>query len=224
MNQFLIIRCHIDHIMESHICLCYFCDVFTSVQNFFKILSGLFQFFQLFLSDFLTCELHCQFFQCFSDFQHISQAFLRNVRHFRTFSRNHNDQTFQLQLTDCLTDRGTAHAQFICKLDFHQSFTRFKLSSKDCLSECIEYHIPERKVFIFIDFQILLHAFYFLLAWCILVTYTCFASFCSFIFCAARLADCLSSNKPNTVGPLPLIIAFMAPPSFMTFLICSMTG
>ena len=33
-----------------------------------------------------------------------------------------------------------------------------------------------------------------------------------------------SSNSPNTVGPLPLIIAFTAPQFFMQSLIYSITG
>ena len=61
-------------------------------------------------------------------FQHIFQAFFRNPRHLRAAPWNHQNESFQLQLADRLTDRGTAHAKPFRKLDLHQALARCQLS------------------------------------------------------------------------------------------------
>ena len=62
------------------------------------------------------------------EIQHITQALLGNLRNLSALARNHEDQAFQLQFADSLTDRGTADAQTVCKLDFHQTLAWFQLT------------------------------------------------------------------------------------------------
>ena len=41
---------------------------------------------------------------------------------------NHQNESFQLQLADRLTDRGAADAQLLCQLNLHQALARCQLS------------------------------------------------------------------------------------------------
>ena len=87
-----------------------------------------FQLFDVILGHTLAGKLNGKFFQRAAYLQHITQALLGNLRNLSTLARNHEDQAFQLQFADSLTDRGTADAQTVCKLDFHQTLAWFQLT------------------------------------------------------------------------------------------------
>src|SRR5699024_3081467 len=107
-----------------------------------------------------------------------------------------------------------AYPQLIRQSNFHKTLSRLQLSFKDCRPEGIKDYIPERQIFIHMHFQ--LHA-YFLLPPLLktVVKKTVFARWLARSSSQACSAVFLSSKRPNTVGPLPLIMAFKAPCSFI---------
>ena len=84
---------------------------------------------QLLLRNPAARMLHRKFFQGHPHFQYIFQVRNRNLCHHCTFARNHQHKPFQLKLPDCFTDRCPAHPKLLCQMNFHQTLTRFQLSS-----------------------------------------------------------------------------------------------
>ena len=98
------------------------------INRRFKCFLCFFQCLHIFFRHALARQLNRQFLQRTAHFQHIFQTFFRNPRHLRAAPWNHQNEPFQLQLADRLTDRGAADAQLLCQLDLHQALARCQLS------------------------------------------------------------------------------------------------
>ena len=109
--------------MKRYVCLGNLGDI-IAVQDGFEFLRRLFQIPDSLFVYPVAGQLYRQLFQGPSYFQDISQVLLRDFCNFGTLARDHQYKAFQLQLTDCLTDRCTAYAQLIRKLNLHQTLSR----------------------------------------------------------------------------------------------------
>ena len=89
----------------------------------------------------VTGKLDRQFLEGSTDFQYISQILLCNPCNLCTFSRDHHNKAFQLQLTNCFTDRCSADSQLVGQCNLHQTFSRFQFSFENRSSQCIKYKI-----------------------------------------------------------------------------------
>ena len=76
----------------------------------------------------LAGKLDCKFLEGTANLKHIAQTLLGNLCDFCSLSRNHENETLQLEFADCLADRGTAYAEAVGKLNLHQTFTRLKFA------------------------------------------------------------------------------------------------
>ena len=99
-------------------------------------------------------ELHRQFLQRTAHLQHIPQILLCDLRHFRAFSRDHQNKALQLKFPDRFTDRRAAHPQLIGQLDLHQPLAGLQLPAKDRPPERIKHYISQGQVFIHSYFKI----------------------------------------------------------------------
>ena len=86
------------------------------------------QLFDVTLGHPLAGKLNSKLFQGAAYLQYIAQALLGNLSNLSALARDHEDQAFQLQFADGLTDRSTADTQTVCKLNFHQALTWLQLA------------------------------------------------------------------------------------------------
>ena len=126
LNQALVVRRLINHIMECHICLCKLLQIIRlcCLQHLFKAARCLIKLLQFALCNPLTRQFYRQLLQSKPHLQHIVQVFFRDLCYLRTLPRHHDHKAVQLQHTDRLADRGTRNAELICQPDLHQPFTR----------------------------------------------------------------------------------------------------
>ena len=159
LNQPLILCRLVDQFMEMDVCLRQICDI-AFLHQIFKILSRPGNLLQMLLIDPFAGKLHGQLLQSQTHLQHIIEILLRDLGHLGSLAGNHNHQSFQLQLADGLPHRRPADSQPVSQRYFHQPLARFQLSMKNCLPQCVEHHIPKRKIFIHIHMKIRCHLYF----------------------------------------------------------------
>ena len=120
----------------------------SAVHGLHKALMRLLQFFLSFLCDPLTGERGGKLLQHAADLDHVPQVLLCDLCYLRSLSRNHDNKTFQFQLTDGLAHRSPADAQPVGEGNLHQALAGRKLSGDDRPAKRVEDHIPQGKVFI----------------------------------------------------------------------------
>ncbi len=123
----LIAGCSHDNIMQRHIRFRHRCGI-SGHGLLFKLFTGIFQPFRLLHRDPVTGKLRTERIQRSSDFQHIFHTFFRDPRHFRSAARDHDDESFQFQFPDRLSDRCSADAELIGQMNLHQTLSRFQFS------------------------------------------------------------------------------------------------
>ena len=120
LYQTLIVCCLVNNIVECAVDVNNAVDVGIILIFRFGFLQHLtFQSIQFFISNAFRCQTYCQHFQCRAHFVYLVDVFHGHACNVSPFTRHHNNQTFQFQLTDCFTYRCTAYAHFIGQLDFH---------------------------------------------------------------------------------------------------------
>ena len=100
----------------------------STMDGFAECFLCFLQLFDVTLGHSLAGKLNSKLFQGAAYLQYITQAVLGNLGNLSALARNHEDQAFQFQFADGLTDRGTADTQTICKLNFHQTLAWLQLA------------------------------------------------------------------------------------------------
>ena len=98
--------------IKSHILLCDGCQIILT-KRLLKILTCKLQIMDIIFCNSVTGKLDRQFLEGGTDFQYISQILLCNPCNLCTFSRDHHNKAFQLQLTNCFTDRCSADSLLV---------------------------------------------------------------------------------------------------------------
>ena len=243
----------INNIVEIHICLCQSLQI-VSFQKRLKFPRRLVQIPQCFRTDSLAGEPGRQLLQSQPDFQNIVQILLCNLCHLGALSGNHNHKPLKFQHSNRFPDRRPGYPQLICQLDLHQPLPRLQFAAQDRLTQRVEYHVSQREKLIIFHLHPDLpsfhssdghsaaelpcrHSFHETAQWRsyrfppvlpplseIVVRNVFLANPLSRRLSQAFCAVSLLSKRPNTVGPLPLIIAFSAPFRSISALISSITG
>ena len=143
LNQLIVFCCLKDHIMEIFVNI--HKTLYIIFRNrAFKIHFHIFQLLQTFLCHLLTSQRGCKPFQRASDFQNIYDILFCHIQHLRALSGHQLYQIFQLQHTQCLSDRSTAYAKLFRQLIFHQSFSGNQLACQNRIPQCVKYDISQR--------------------------------------------------------------------------------
>ena len=94
------------------------------LHDLLKMILGCAQLTKLFVRDPLTGEVRRQLLQGTTHLEGILQILVGDLRDLGTTTRNHQYETFQLQLSDRFTNRCTGDTELLGELDLHKTLTR----------------------------------------------------------------------------------------------------
>ena len=94
------------------------------LEMIFRIAEG----YKLFIGNALTGKIRRKLFQRTAHFQNILERLMGYLSDFRTASRNHQNQTLELQLSNGFSDRCPGYSQFFCQLNLHEPLARLQFA------------------------------------------------------------------------------------------------